>query len=115
MMSGMTNIAYASGTSTGGNIVTSQDDAVLDVALQNPSIRIIKTANIANVPLGSSGIFSIAVTNNGDSALTGVVVTDPLVSTCSRIIGALSIGQTVTYTCTLDVVNTGITNTAYVT
>ncbi|MEZ4605644.1 MAG: SdrD B-like domain-containing protein [Deinococcales bacterium] len=82
-----------------------------------PAIDISKDAegdNTRTVTYGENVTFTITVTNTGDVSLTNVAVADGLVPDCARTIGALAIGETVSYDCTVNNVTTGFTNIATV-
>jgi hypothetical protein len=64
-----------------------------------PGIAIEKTALEAVVDPGEPARFRITVTNTGGVDLTDVTVTDPRAPDCERVIGALAVGQSVTYEC----------------
>jgi len=53
------------------------------------------------VPAGQDVDFEIKVTNNGNAALTNVLVSDPKAPSCDKTIGNLPAGGMVTYTCTV--------------
>ncbi|GLZ37073.1 SdrD B-like domain-containing protein [Actinokineospora sp. NBRC 105648] len=91
------------------------DAASLDVVVINPAIDIAKTADAASYAAGQTITFTITVHNEGDTALTGVVVSDPVTPSCNRTIGLLGIGDTTTYTCTATAPIAGDANTATVT
>jgi uncharacterized repeat protein (TIGR01451 family) len=83
-----------------------------------PRIDIRKQANGPDERIFASGSdvpFFIVVTNTGDVDLTNVVVSDPLVPSCSKTIGFLAVGQHLSYSCTAPNVTQGFTNTASVT
>ncbi len=58
--------------------------------------------------------FDIVVSNDGDSTLTGVVVTDTLTPDCDQVIGELPVGQGFAYTCVAPDVTAGFVNEACV-
>ena len=64
-----------------------------------PSLLITKAASQIGVEAGGAVTFEIEVTNTGDTALTGVTVTDAAAPDCDRTIGALAIGRTDRYEC----------------
>ena len=68
-----------------------------DVVVAVASIDIQKTPDTQNVISGGTALFTIDVTNSGNVNLTNVAVTDPLASDCGNAIGALAVGQTVSY------------------
>ena len=80
-----------------------------------PSIEIAKTPDDQTVPVGLDATFTIAVTNNGDAALTSVMVHDALTPDCARTIGSLSAGEQSSYTCAAHDVARDFVNSATVT
>jgi hypothetical protein len=53
---------------------------------------------------GSTVWFQIQVTNNGQVPLTGVAVTDPLLSACDRTFGNLAVGASRSYSCSTKLI-----------
>ncbi|MEZ4605643.1 MAG: SdrD B-like domain-containing protein [Deinococcales bacterium] len=93
---------------------SSVDAGMIDLV---PAIDIRKDAegdNTRTVNMGSDVTFDIVVTNTGDVPLSNVVVSDPLAENCSRVIGDLAVGQSVSYSCILLGLNSNITNVAMV-
>ena len=86
--------------------------AVVDVIA--PSINLVKTVDRASVPAGTSVVFTLTLTNNGDQTINNIVLSDPLAPGCSKPIGSLASGATTSVTCT-QVINATITNVATVT
>jgi uncharacterized repeat protein (TIGR01451 family) len=86
-----------------------------------PHISISKSPDAQTILLGQTATFSITVTNDGDSVLTSVVVTDALAPGCARTqadipaLASMAPGATVTYTCTLANVTSSFTNVAVAT
>ena len=106
-----TNTAVVTGTPPVGSPVTDTDTAVVDVI--HPAITIAKTPDLQQVVSGGTANFTIAITNTGDVTLTNVAVTDPLAPNCDRpSLGALTSGQSASYTCSLSNVTAGFTNVA---
>ncbi|MCB1759812.1 MAG: RICIN domain-containing protein [Gammaproteobacteria bacterium] len=69
---------------------------------KDPAIDIRKQAEGPDSRTFSAGAtvpFEIVVTNTGDVELSDVVVSDPLVPACDNVIGAMAVGQSVSYTC----------------
>ena len=107
---GFTNTADVSGTDPIGLEVTDSDTA--DVTVLVPGIDIQKTPDIQTVVEGDDATFTIIVTNTGQTDLTGVAVTDPLVPACDNAIGDLPVGSPpVSYTCSVTAID-DFTNTA---
>jgi hypothetical protein len=75
-----------------------------------PAVAIDKTAVDEVVPPGGTAVFEITVTNVGGVPLTDVVVADPSAPDCDRTIGALAVGESVTYRCeaTIDETTTNV-------
>ncbi len=109
-----TNVADVSGTPPVGPPVTGEDTAHVTVVqpVTHPSISIVKNPKAQNVTVGNKATFKITVTNNGDVALTNVVVSDPLSPNCDRTIGDLAAGASVSYSCTRPNVRSDFTNVA---
>jgi uncharacterized repeat protein (TIGR01451 family) len=86
-----------------------------------PHISISKSPDQQTVTSGGTATFTITVTNDGDSVLTNVVVTDALAPGCARTqadipaLASMAPGATVTYTCTLANVTSSFTNVAVAT
>ena len=72
------------------------DTAAVDVV--DPSIEIQKTPDLTAARSGDTVTFTITVTNTGDVAVTNVVVTDPLTSSCDATFASLGAGAIETYT-----------------
>ena len=108
-----TNIASVAGTDALGNPVSDSDDASVDAI--DPSISISNTPDAQTVIYDGTATFTIEVTNTGDVDLVNVIVSDPNAPNCATSIASLAVGETVTYTCTLDNVTADLTNTATVT
>jgi uncharacterized repeat protein (TIGR01451 family) len=84
------------------------------VAISNPRVRIVKGPDNQTVSRGSAAVFTIQVSNIGNTALSGVTVSDPLAPNCSRVIGNLAVGAASQYTCFSGSVLNNFTNTASV-
>ncbi|MFT3970801.1 MAG: LPXTG cell wall anchor domain-containing protein [Micropruina sp.] len=107
---GFTNTATVVGTPPSGANLQASDDAAVQVA----DISIVKTADPEVIARGGTASFTMTVTNTGEVPLAGVLVADPSAPDCARDIGALTVGQVVTYTCTLADVQASLTNVATV-
>src|SRR5262249_12917809 len=81
----------------------------------HPSIKVVKGPKSQTVAKGGTAHFTITVTNTGDVELTNVLVTDPITPACSRKIGTLKPGQTVSYTCVQTNVKANFDNVVVVT
>jgi uncharacterized repeat protein (TIGR01451 family) len=110
-------VATATGKPPIGPDVNSQDTAGVTVVqpVTHPAISIAKNPNSQTVTKGGTATFTITVTNTGDVTLTNVVVTDVLSPNCDRNVGTLNPGQSVTYTCTKQNVQSDFTNVAVAT
>jgi uncharacterized repeat protein (TIGR01451 family) len=106
------NTASVAGDHAAGGTVTDHDTAAVDVV--GPAIAIAKGPNPQQVVAGGTVTFDITVTNTGDVALSDVAVTDGAAPLCNNTIGALAIGETVTYSCDLANVAADFTNIASV-
>jgi uncharacterized repeat protein (TIGR01451 family) len=86
-----------------------------------PHISISKSPDAQTILIGQTANFTITVTNDGNSTLTNVVVTDVLAPGCARTsadipgLASMAPGATITYTCTLANVTTSFTNVAVAT
>lgn len=111
---GFVNVATVTGERNG---VTVMDDDPSTVITETVAIDIRKQAegtDSRDFASGADVTFEIVVTNTGQSALTMVTVTDPLVPDCAMDIGNLASGASVMYTCTADDVTEDFTNIATV-
>jgi uncharacterized repeat protein (TIGR01451 family) len=86
-----------------------------------PHISISKSPDAQTLLIGQTANFTITVTNDGDSTLTNVVVTDALAPGCARTsadipgLASMAPGASITYTCTLANVTASFTNIAIAT
>lgn len=78
-------------------------------------ISIEKTPDSQEISSGDTANFTITVTNTGEGPLTDVEVTDALVPGCASVIGYLTEGDSVEYSCSIDDVTEDFTNTIEVT
>ncbi|MCR8842103.1 GEVED domain-containing protein [Paenibacillus sp. SC116] len=87
------NVATVTTNQTG----PSQADAVVAV-LGQPGIVLIKTVSPAEASIGSTVTYTFEVTNTGNTALSNVLLTDPLLG-LSQTIGTIAVGdsQTITF------------------
>jgi uncharacterized repeat protein (TIGR01451 family) len=87
----VTNQAYAATTYGAANVpVTSPPDAVTVNAVQNPELTVTKSATTLPVSaVGQVLTYTIRVENTGDTTITGINVTDPLIPTLSCSIAKL--------------------------
>jgi uncharacterized repeat protein (TIGR01451 family) len=85
------------------------------VLIAAPSIDIEKNPPSQTIDYNGTATFDITVTNEGNSTLSNVVVTDALAPDCDRSIASLAAGESTTYTCTQDNVTEDLTNTIEVT
>lgn len=98
---------------SGPTQVSASDDAFVDVI--NPAISIVKSPNLQQVVPGGTANFTIQVFNLGDSPLSGVTVSDPLVPGCDAALGDLAVGANTSYNCADPGVTASYTNTAIAT
>jgi len=114
-----TNVASVVGTPVGGGPNVTSTDPSEVVVIVDAQISIVKSAtdgtDIQEIPVGGTATFNIEVTNTGNITLNNVTVTDPLSPDCDNVIGTMTAGQVVTYTCTLVNVGAGFVNVASVT
>ena len=111
------NIAKVVGRSPLGTILEDEDDAAVEIDTVveiHPSIVISKTPDLQTVIKDGPVDFTISIWNNGDVALTDVIVTDPQVPACDQNIGTLAVGETTAYSCRLNAANADFTNVAIV-
>jgi uncharacterized repeat protein (TIGR01451 family) len=108
-----TNTAIVTGTPSVGDDVTDTDTAFVDVI--HPVIEISKTPDAQTVTSGSIAIFTISVTNTGDTSLADVTISDALTPDCNRSLGDLEAGEDASYECARANVTSDFTNTATVT
>ena len=104
------NTASATGTDQLGKPVgPASASASVDVIA--PGLAITKTVDQASVAPGTTVTYTVTVRNTGDVALTNVIVSDPSVPGCDRVVGNLAVDGTATITCTA-VINAATTNVA---
>jgi len=108
-----TNTADVTGDDPLGNPVTDTDTADVDVI--SPAITIEKSPDSQQARAGDTVTFDITVTNTGDVGLTGVAVTDVVAPDCDSVIGALGVGASSSYSCSMTAGAVDFTNTADVT
>ncbi len=84
------------------------------VVVIDPKISLTKTSNLAGQLAGLPVTFQVTVTNSGDSTLTSVVVTDPLLPECGFTVATLAVRASQSKSCTTTVTGS-FTNTANVT
>jgi LPXTG-site transpeptidase (sortase) family protein len=100
----VTNEASASA----GGIVSNTDSTTVNYGLEGLALTLTKTGVLHNDVVGPTEVsnvgdkitYTFEVTNTGDVMLTGVVVTDTLISPLSCTIGSLDVDET--KTCTAD-------------
>ncbi|MDJ0665410.1 MAG: SdrD B-like domain-containing protein [Acidimicrobiia bacterium] len=107
-----TNTAAVSGLDPLGNAVNDSDTADVDVI--DPAISLTKDPATQQILSGQDANFTITVTNNGDSPLTNVIITDVQAPACDAVIPALGAGASTTVTCAASAVTSSFTNTASV-
>ena len=86
--------------------------AALRYPLPNPKIDITKQPAEQTVIQDGTADFTLTVRNTGDVHLTDVVVNDPSVPSCHRVIGKLPVGAQDSFTCSLSPVVKSFTNRA---
>ncbi|UQX86903.1 DUF11 domain-containing protein [Jatrophihabitans telluris] len=109
----LSNTATASGTDPLGSGTTGSGTAVAPAA--HPAVTLTKAADAPSYLVGATITFTLTASNTGDVALSGVSASDPSLPACDRTIGALAVGQVVTWTCTAPAVLPAVTNTASIT
>lgn len=108
-----TNIADVSGETVYGQIVTDEDDAVVDII--GPAIEIEKTPDVQTVRITSDVTFTIIVTNTGDVTLENVTVTDAMAPQCDADLGTMEPDATQSYSCVMPNALEDFVNVASVT
>jgi uncharacterized repeat protein (TIGR01451 family) len=112
--------SYGSDTKNAASSSTCGDVNETPVVIK-PHISISKSPDAQTILIGQTASFTIQVTNDGDSTLTNVVVTDALAPGCARTsadipgLASMAPGSTITYTCTLANVTASFTNVAVAT
>jgi uncharacterized repeat protein (TIGR01451 family) len=71
-------------------------------------------ASSVDVPQGDSAFWKVTVTNTGDTPLTNVTVSDPLVPACDNTGVTLAVGASVSTYCTLPDIGVTVVNVATV-
>jgi uncharacterized repeat protein (TIGR01451 family) len=111
---------YGGDTNNAGASTVCGDENETPVVIK-PHISVSKSPDAQTILIGQTANFTIAVTNDGDSTLTNVVVTDALAPGCARTsadipaLASMAAGATVTYTCSLANVVASFTNVAVAT
>ncbi len=111
LFAGFTNQATVSAQGPGGSSSASDYAEVLVLA---PEIGIVKAPPVQLVDPGASASFTITVSNPGSGDLLSVQVTDAATPDCSRDLGALPPGVSVSYDCATAALDTDFTNLAQV-
>ena len=70
-----------------------------------PAVTIDKAVDQASVGAGAPIDYHLTVTNTGDTALTGITVTDPGAPDCEGAVPALAVGEDHVIDCTYTTVN----------
>jgi len=117
VFSDFTNVATVTGSPAGGDPDVMDTDAT-EVYTLTPGIVIEKSAidgtDVQEVPEGGTASFEISVYNVGQILLSNVTVMDQLSPNCDLLIGTLNVGESFTYTCSIDNVIGDFTNVASV-
>jgi len=113
------NTASVTANANGIGVSDSDDASVTVISTPppgNPGFDVEKTPDSQVVAKKSNVTFGISVRNSGDVPLTNVVVNDPLCTVVPVSLGngdsTLDVGETWTYTCTVNKVRANLTNTA---
>ncbi len=105
------NTAAVTGTPPVGPAVSDSDAAHVQVI--HPALHVTKTADVTQARPGDPISYTIVATNTGDTALTDVQVTDPLLPGCTATVVALAPGaSTPPLHCSTTAPTTTVTNTA---
>ena len=108
-MLGAFGLAGMAAPAAAGNEPEAQE---IPAAQPAASIDIEKSPDRQDVEVGGTARWQITVTNTGGLDLAGVEVTDAPAPGCASAIGALAVGDSVTYDCELPGVLESFTNTA---
>jgi uncharacterized repeat protein (TIGR01451 family) len=108
-----TNTITATGTytPTSGSPVTVSDADSASVNTVMPAIAITKSPAAQTVVSGGTAVFTITVTNTGESTLNSVQIDDSLSPDCDNTIGTLTASDSTSYTCSQANVTADFTNT----
>jgi len=127
----VTNTATASGQTPEGTGVSADASARVTLATQTPGITLTKSADVSQLSsppkAGDTVTYKFEATNSGNTALTGVAITDPLKdlskiqytwpnpAALQTLLPGEKVSGTATYQITqADIDNRGVTNTATV-
>jgi uncharacterized repeat protein (TIGR01451 family) len=91
VQAGFDNIANVTAEEVDTAVQVSDSDSA-QVTLAAPSIQVVKNPAAQAVNPGGTASFSIVVTNNGDTDLVNVVLSDALTASCDTNIGNLAAG-----------------------
>jgi uncharacterized repeat protein (TIGR01451 family) len=111
---------YGGDTNNAASSTVCGDENETPVVIK-PHISVSKSPDAQTILIGQTANFTITVTNDGDSTLTNVVVTDALAPGCARTsadiagLASMTAGATVSYTCSLPNVAASFTNVAVAT
>jgi uncharacterized repeat protein (TIGR01451 family) len=111
---------YSGDSQNAGSSTTCGDENETPLVIK-PHISISKSPDAQTILIGQTANFTITVTNDGDSTLTNVVVTDALAPGCARTsadiagLASMAAGASVSYTCSLANVTASFTNIAVAT
>jgi uncharacterized repeat protein (TIGR01451 family) len=112
--------SYGSDTNNAASSTTCGDENETPLVIK-PHISVSKSPDAQTILIGQTANFTIQVTNDGDSTLTNVVVTDALAPGCARTsadipaLASMAAGASATYTCSLANVTASFTNVAVAT
>ena len=99
----VTNTATVTGADSLGTVVSAQDDHVVDIIA--PAIAIAKTSDVPIAGPNQTVVYTMVITNAGDTPLHDVVVSDPLCDSVEFVggdtntDGILDLSEAWTYTC----------------
>jgi uncharacterized repeat protein (TIGR01451 family) len=93
-----------------GRLISASDDA--QVAVVRSSIELGMRAFPLTAAGGSTVTFTVSATNTGELNLSDVVVNSPQASGCNRSLGALTVGASRSYLCSLEKAAATFTNHA---
>jgi uncharacterized repeat protein (TIGR01451 family) len=112
-----TNVVLAAGTGSAGTRVQATDSATVGVftppkPIQRATVLIVKGPASQSVAPGGTATFTITVKNTGKVAASGAAVVDTRSPGCSRRLGTLAPGQTMSYGCASRGVDASFANVA---
>ena len=114
LLSDLTNVATVTAESSAGT-VTASDTASVNIS--NPALIITKLPDSQSILPGETATFTIEVSNDSRSSdrFNNIDVSDTLTPACSRNVGDLLPGRSVSYSCTTEPLSADLNNVAIAT